>query len=195
MESFVAEGLAVNTVCQILQIARSSYYRKKKAPVLVPKPQTEEDQQLLEMIKQLKLRKPAWGYRRVRAYIRKRLKMQLNRKRVYRLMKRHDLLVKVKHYKAKRTPQTHKPKALHKNHWWGTDMTKFYINAVGWVYLAIVLDWYSRKIIGYNLSRRADTTLWLEALHMAVNNECPGGSRSYDIHLMSDNGSQPTSQK
>jgi hypothetical protein len=43
-------------------------------------------------------------------------------------MKLHGLLVDVKQHKAKRTPQTHKPKAIHKNHWWGTDMTKFYVN-------------------------------------------------------------------
>jgi len=91
--------------------------------------------------------------------------------------------------------QTHKPKATHKNHWWGSDMTKFYVHTVGWVYLVIVLDWFSRKIIGHRFGLRPDTQLWIDALQMAVQNECPAGSRSYDIHLMTDNGSQPTSQK
>lgn len=36
---------------------------------------------------------------------------------------------------------------------------------------------------------------WIEALNMAVDNNCPLGSREYDLHLMSDNGSQPTSEK
>lgn len=34
---------------------------------------------------------------------------------------------------------------------WGTDMTKFYIEAVGWVYLAFVLDWYMKKMISYKM--------------------------------------------
>ncbi len=185
----------MNTVCQILQIPRSSYYRAKKGTVPAVPRESESDVELLEHIKEIKLRFPAWGYRRVRALLKKRLKTRLNRKRIYRLMKRFTLLVDVKHCKAKRTAQTTKPRATRKNQWWGTDMTKFYVNTVGWVYLVIVLDWYSRKIIGFSFGRIPNTNLWLEALHMAVQNECPLGSRVYDISLMSDNGSQPTSGK
>lgn len=195
IDGFVAEGLAVNTVCRILQIPRSSYYRAKQGPVTSVRTESASDLELLEHIKQIKLRFPAWGYRRVRALLKKRLKTRLNCKRIYRLMKHFTLLVDVKHYKAKRTPQTTKPRATRKNQWWGTDMTKFYVNTVGWVYLMIVLDWYSRKIIGFSFGRKPDTNLWLEALHMAVENECPLGSRVYGISLMSDNGSQPTSGK
>jgi transposase InsO family protein len=101
----------------------------------------------------------------------------------------------VKHHKAARTPQTTKPKATRKNHWWGMDMTKFYVNTVGWVYLVIVLDWYSRKIVGFSFGFQPDTKLWLEGLRMAVQNECPLEARAYGLNLMSDNGSQPTSGK
>ncbi|OGU70988.1 MAG: hypothetical protein A3H45_12615 [Ignavibacteria bacterium RIFCSPLOWO2_02_FULL_55_14] len=195
IDGFVAEGLRVNTVCQILQIPRSSYYRTQKAPVVQAKTESEQNRQLLERIKEIKLRFPAWGYRRVRALLKKRLHMPLARKRIRRLMKLSALLVDVKRYKAKRTPQTTKPRATRKNQWWGTDMTKFYVNTVGWVYLVIVLDWYSRKIAGFSFGRIPNTDLWLQALHMAVQNECPLGTRAYGLNLMSDNGSQPTSGK
>lgn len=185
----------MNTVCRILQIPRSSYYRAHKGSASSEPTQTEQNRELLEHIKEIKLRFPAWGYRRVRALLKKRLKIRLNRKRIYRLMKRFTFLVDVKHHKATRTPQTRKPTATRKNHWWGTDMTKFYVNTVGWVYLVIVLDWYSRKIVGFRFGLKPDTTLWLEALHMAVENECPLGTRAYGLNLMSDNGSQPTSGK
>ena len=185
----------MNTVCQILQIPRSSYYRAKEAPANAVQAESEQDRELLEHIKEIKLRFPAWGYRRVRALLKKRLKTPLNRKRIYRLMRRATLLVDVKHHKAKRTPQTKKPKPTRKNQWWGTDMTKFYVNSVGWVYLVIVLDWYSRKIVGFSFGRVPNTDLWLQALHMAVQNECPLGARAYGLNLMSDNGSQPTSGK
>lgn len=122
-------------------------------------------------------------------------KINIERKRVYRLMKLNDLLVKHKRYKAKRTPQKRKPKADRINQWWGTDMTKFYVNQVGWLYLVVVLDWFSKKVVGYNLSLRSKTQQWLDALNMAVNNNCSLGAREYGINLMSDNGSQPTSTK
>jgi len=181
----------VNTVCRILQISRSSYYRTKGVTVATAQGESEQDRELLEHIKEIKLRFPAWGYRRVRALLKKRLKIRLNRKRIYRLMKRCALLVDVKRHKAKRTPQTKKPTPTRKNQWWGTDMTKFYVNTVGWVYLVIVLDWYSRKIVGFSFGRVPNTDLWLDALHMAVQDECPLGARAYGLNLMSDNGSQP----
>jgi transposase InsO family protein len=152
-----------------------------------------DDQELLEKIKAVKLRRPAWGYRRVRAWLKKRLGRPLNRKRVYRLMKTAGLLVKTPSHKASRTPQKDKPRSIRKNQWWGTDMTKFYVQTVGWVYLVLVLDWFTKKIAGYQVGLRPNTSFWLQALHMAIQSECPAGSRSYGLHLMSDNGSQPTS--
>lgn len=178
-----------------MQISRSTYYRAKETAAAPVKTESEKDRELLEHIKEIKLRFPAWGYRRVRALLKKRLKTPLNRKKIYRLMRRATLLVDVKHHKAKRTPQTKKPKATRKNEWWGTDMTKFYVNTVGWVYLVIVLDWYSRKIVGFSFGRVPNTDLWLQGLHMAVQNECPLGARAYGLSMMSDNGSQPTSGK
>jgi transposase InsO family protein len=74
-------------------------------------------------------------------------------------------------------------------------MTKFYVQTFGWVYLVIVIDWYSKKIVGYKLSIRSKDSDWIEALNMAVDTNCPLGSREYKLHLMSDNGSQPTSGK
>ena len=73
-------------------------------------------------------------------------------------------------------------------------MTKFYVQSFGWVYLVIVLDWCSKKIVGYKLNIRSKADDWIEALNMAVYNNCPLGSREYELHLMSDNGSQPTSE-
>ena len=119
--------------------------------------------------------------------------IQVNRKRVYRIMREHNLLIKQKRYKAKRKITHSKPKPTWLNQWWGIDMTKFIIESVGWIYIVIVLDWYTRKITGYNISLQCKTTDWLNALHMAVNNQCSNGSREYHLHLMSDNGSQPTS--
>lgn len=108
-------------------------------------------------------------------------------------MKENNLMVKQKRYDAKRTSNRSKPKPIRPNQWWGIDMTKFLLPSVGWVYLVIVLDWYTRKIIGHHIDIQSKAHEWKEALHMAVNAQCPDGSRNYNVNIMSDNGSQPTS--
>ncbi len=57
----------------------------------------------------------------------------------------------------------------------------------------IVLDWYTKKIVGHYSGTRATSSEWLEALEKGLNKEFPGGVRSHGLKLMSDNGSQPTS--
>jgi transposase InsO family protein len=110
-------------------------------------------------------------------------------------MKDNALLVDVKQYKAKRRDQRAKPIAERQNQIWGTDMTKFYIDTVGWIYFVVVLDWYTKKIVGWDLSLRCKTDQWLAALNQAVDEELIIGSREYGLMLISDNGSQPTSIK
>lgn len=192
------KGISLTESCRLLSFNRSSYYRIQAEPKVLPKSDAstrrqKENEKYLEIIKEIKLNHPFFGYRRVHAYMRYKHKINIGKKRVYRLMKQNDLLFNVKHYKAKRTPQKSKPRADRINQWWGTDMTKFYINGVGWVYLVVVLDWFSKKVLGYKLSLRSRTQEWLEALNMAVIENCPLGAREYKINLMSDNGSQPTS--
>ena len=68
-------------------------------------------------------------------------------------------------------------------------MTKFMVSSIGWV----VLDWYTKKIVGWNLSLRSRSGEWKEALEMAIEKEFPSGIRGQGLKLISDNGSQPTS--
>jgi len=61
------------------------------------------------------------------------------------------------------------------------------------VYVVIVLDWYTKKIVGHYSGRQTRTAEWLEALEKGLNREFPGRVRGQGLKLMSDNGSQPTS--
>ncbi len=115
-------------------------------------------------------------------------------------MKKHNLLVKPNtRLKAIRSnaPHRSKPRAKMPNQYWGIDMTKVMVSSSGWLYLVVVLDWHSKKIVGYSLKTRSRTDDWLEALNQAVNNQFPNGvlSKNKELSLISDNGSQPTSQK
>ena len=75
---------------------------------------------------------------------------------------------------------------------WGIDMTKFLVEPVGWVYLVIVLDWYTKKIVGYDISLRCRRQEWEAALDRALQAEFPEGVRGQRLRLVSDNGSQIT---
>jgi putative transposase len=109
-------------------------------------------------------------------------------------MKEHSLLVPQKRYQAKRQPAGRKPRAERPGQFWGIDMTKFVIAGLGWAYLVVVLDWFSRKVVGWRLALRSRTEEWQQALEEAVLQEFPNGVRGQGLKLVSDNGCQPTSR-
>jgi len=154
-----------------------------------------QNKPILSRIQILKAEHPFWGYRRIWAYLRYRERLIVNKKRIYRLMKENDLLVgKNTRLKACRSPLRPKPMANRPNHIWGIDMTKVMVTGWGWLYLHVILDWFTKKIVGYNLSLQSKTRQWLEALEKAVSEQFPYGIRDEKpLLLVSDNGSQPTS--
>ena len=110
-------------------------------------------------------------------------------------MKYHNLLLsKENKNKAIRTKRS-KPIPTRPNSWWGIDMTKIKLNYTGWVYITIIIDWYSKKLVGYHIGLQSTAADWIEALDRAVHQQFPRGIRSYqhNLCLMSDNGCQPTS--
>lgn len=159
-----------------------------------------EDEKILAVVQNIKSEHPFWGYRRVWAYMKYRQGQRINKKRIYRVMKENNLLVTPHlRLKAKRDNPSNKskPKPTRPNQFWGTDMTKVMIPGFGWLSMVIVLDWYTKKIVGYSLSTHSRTEDWLDALHAAGNNQFPEGvlAKQQELYLVSDNGSQPTSHK
>jgi len=121
---------------------------------------------------------------------------EIGRDKVRRLMKSMDLKVKQKRkYKVTTDSQHHLPVAknvlarqfnpVEPNQVWGTDITYLWTQQ-GWLYLAIVMDLYSRRVVGWCIDRRMTQSLVIRALMMAINlrNPQPGL-----IHH-SDRGSQ-----
>jgi len=160
----------------------------------------ERNRGILERIEKLKGEHPLWGYRRVWAYLKYREGLPVNKKRIYRLMREKNLLVtKENKLKAKRSshPYKSKPRATSPNTIWGIDMTKIMVQGEGWAYLQVVLDWYTKKVVGYTITRTSKTSDLLAALNKGLNYQFPLGIRDtlteQSLHLVSDNGSQPTS--
>ena len=158
----------------------------------------DSDNRLLSPIIEIKSDHPFWGYRRIWAYLRFRKGIIVGRNRIYRLMKENKLLItKKSRLLAKRTAIKPKLKSTHPNDVWGTDMTKVKLAGFVWVYLHIVLDWYTKEVIGYSCSFQSKTSDWLDALYMAVNARYPNGILESDTppKLVTDNGCQPSSMR
>ena len=123
----------------------------------------------------------AYGYRRIDAELRHR-GMVVNAKKVRRLMREHALNPRRRRRFIATTDSNHNypifPDLANKmtpdgpNQLWVADIT--YIETQeGWLYLAAILDLYSRKIVGWAMSERIDTVLVLKALTMALLHRCP----------------------
>ena len=80
-------------------------------------------------------------------------------------MKENQLTVNRPALKALRTPQKSKSKATTPCQWWGIDMSTIMIQA-SWGYVTLVLDWFSKKIVGYHIGYQNKTEHCLEALDM-----------------------------
>lgn len=185
-------GYRIKTICNALSISRSRYYR------IINKPQRKakadvSDMLILDKIKAIIKGHPFWGYRRITAWLRHRENCLVNRKKVYRLMKENGLTNKQINRKNSRVTRP-KPRASKPNEIWGIDMTKFLIPGLGWVYLEIIIDWFTKKIIAWDVDLRSRSAEWRQVLNQGVMNEFVDGSRDKGVKLVSDNGSQPTSR-
>jgi transposase InsO family protein len=156
-----------------MKLSRSSFYHKLKDKGQV---EMQREADLRGKIEAICLEYPRYGYRRVTEQL-KRERLRVNHKKVLRLMRESDLLCRIRRRRVKTTDSKHrfprypnliKGMAITRlNQVWLSDITYIRIRT-GFVYLAAILDAYSRKVIGYAVSRSLDTSLTLEALKMAV---------------------------
>lgn len=162
-----------------MRLSRSSYYYKPKS--LSPE-RMETEADMRDRIEAICLEYTRYGYRRVTHELRHR-ECHVNHKKVLRLMRESDLLCRVRRRRVKTTDSRHRfpryPNLIkglvinRLNQVWLSDITYIRIRT-GFVYLAAILDAYSRRVIGYAVSTRLDTALTLEALKMAIARRRPG---------------------
>lgn len=171
-----------------MNLARSSYYYEADEGMAL------EEAQLVERIKQIRAEFQRYGYRRVTAELR-RTGYLVNKKRVQRIMQEHRLTVKRRRRYVVTTQSDHDGPIFPNlakdlvldgpDQLWVGDITYIRI-ADGFVYLAVLLDAWSRRVVGYAIGRRIDTRLTLAALQAAIAaRQPPAGC----IHH-SDRGSQ-----
>lgn len=166
----------MNQLCQTMGVSRAGYYR------FLLRPQRQEaDMELRSQIQNIALRWPAYGYRRVQAEL-ERQGWRVNRKRVLRLMRVDNLLCLRRRKFILTTDSKHglpiypnlakDMRLTGINQLWVADITYIRL-AVEFVYLAVVLDAFSRSCVGWALQRSLEAALVLEALRMALRRRHP----------------------
>jgi putative transposase len=184
----------VRRQCQVLEVAESGYYAWLQAE---PRQRQQTDAVLLAQIQAIyQHHRRLYGSPRIHAELKKR-GWRCGRKRVARLMRQAQLRsVRQRRHRAQTTDAKHPHPvannvldrqftAQRPNQKWVADIT-YIPTRNGWLYLAAVLDLFSRRIVGWAMSARCDATLTQNALLMALSQRQP----TADLLHHSDRGSQ-----
>ena len=158
-------------MCELGQVSRAGWYR----PGADPQP-SDQDLKLRDEIQKIALEWPAYGSRRITAELRRR-KWTVNRKRVQRRMREDNLLCLRKRKFVVTTDSDHGLRVYPNlarqmtltgiDQLWRADITYVRLE-VEFVYLAVILDAYSRRVIGWELDGTLEDSLTLAALRMAL---------------------------
>ena len=181
-------------MCKILDVSRSGFYAFKNRK---PSNQAKRREKISKAVKEShEASKGIYGNRRVHSDVIEEYKIQCCKETVRLIMKKLGIRGKHKRAYMVTTDSNHDnpiaPNRLQRdftatapNQKWLGDIT--YIRTQeGWLYLAVILDCFSRKIVGWSMSRHIDAALVCQAMNMAIFHRCPEGQ----IICHSDRGKQ-----
>jgi putative transposase len=172
----------VSELCRALAVSPSGFYAWSRRP---PSAHTQRDQRLRVLIRaSFEASKHRYGSPRIHRDLLEEGEA-VSRKRVIRLMQEDALVARRrKRFKCTTMSDHHHPVAANvldreftadaPNRRWVGDTTEFVIGESGKLYLAVLLDLYSRFVVGWALSAVNDRHLTLKALDMALKRRCPG---------------------
>ena len=167
----LATLLPLGRLCQLAQVSRAGFYRCRQAPE-----DGRTDLDLRDRLQRIALEFPSYGWRRVTAELR-RQEWTVNHKLVRRIMQEDNLLC-LRRKKFVVTTDSDHNLPVYPNlargmvlsgidQLWVADITYIRLE-LEFVYLAVILDAYSRRVIGWALDRTLEERLTLSALHMAL---------------------------
>ena len=162
----------------MMQLSESSYYYD---PKLTRAEREEQDADLRGKVEQIRVEFPKAGYRMLLAHL-KRSGVGIGERRLRRVLSKFELQIKPRKRFVRTTDSNHNHK-VHRNlieemtvndinQVWTADITYIRIDN-GFVYLAVIIDLYSRKVIGWSISKKIDAQLTLNALKMAIQRRQP----------------------
>lgn len=161
------DKLSLVKQCKLLNINRSNIY-------YLPSGEKEEDLDIMKLIDEIHLKRPFYGVRRIKDDLFE-LGHIVNQKKITRLMKLMNIEALYPKPRLSLVNKAHKiyPYLLRNltinrpNQVWATDIT-YIPMAKGFIYLTVIMDWYSRKILSWRLSNTMDTSFCLDALEEAI---------------------------
>ena len=190
-----AGGIAVAVTCRVLGVSTSGYYDWRGRPV---SPREAADQALGQLIREVhQMSRGTYGSPRVHAELRLAAGVRCGRKRVERLMRTHGLQGVYRRRRkgcTMRDPAAQpsadlvnrrfvaeRPDAL-----WVTDITQ-HRTSQGWVYCAVVLDVFARRVVGWSIADHLRSELVIDALDMARWRRRPPRGRPWSIPITAAN--------
>ena len=177
------DDYSITALCQALEVSASGYYdwEQRKSS---PGPRALEEQRLRTEIRLIhQASRTTYGAPRVQMSLRDQGRLH-GRNRIARLMREEGLVGRQKRrYRLRTTDSNHDqpvapnrlaqlPKASRPNQIWAADIT-YVATAQGWVYVAAIVDLYSRRIVGWAVSLQINAALVLLALSMALTHRRP----------------------
>jgi transposase InsO family protein len=184
-------------MCRLLAVSRAGFYAWRQRPMA---PRTRQDQTLAVAVAAIYTDNHGrYGSPRVQMELRGR-GQRSGRKRIARLMRLQGLRARPRRRYRTTTDSRHDlpvcPNLLARrfavaqpNTVWVTDMTYIW-TPQGWLYLAVIIDLFSRRVVGWSMSERIDRKLALDALRMALAQRRP----PHGLIHHSDRGSQYASE-
>lgn len=172
----LATPIALERLCELGQVSRAGFYRWQHAL-----PAIDQDLDLRDEMQRIALEFPYYGWRRMKKELKDR-GWVVNHKRVRRIM-REDNLLCLRQRKFVMTTDSHHDRRVYPNlagelelsglnQLWVADITYIRLE-LEFVYLAVVLDAFSRRVIGWALDRSLEDDLTLAALQMALRERQP----------------------
>jgi putative transposase len=165
------EGKAVTALCAMTGLNRAGFYRRR-----LPRQGIPVEMELRDEMQKIALESPSYGYRRITAELRRR-NFDVNHKRVLRMMREDNLLCVRRRAFLTTTDSRHAlpiypnlaggMELTAVNQLWVADITYIRLREE-FVYLSVILDTYSRRVIGWALGRTLEAELAASALRMAL---------------------------
>ncbi len=194
IDHLASTGVAIDHSCRVLGVTRQNYYKHKRTPTT---PTRLRREWLTGLIREVHVAsRGTYGYRRIHAELTLGMGITVCERTVWLLMSLAGIYglpgpARIKRLRGVATADDLVNRKFHRdrpNQLWVTDITQ-HRTREGWVYCAAVLDTYSRRIVGWSIDSKQDSTLVVNALDMAIRNRrpAPGGI----VHA--DHGTQFTS--
>jgi putative transposase len=172
--------ISLKRQCELLEVNRTSAYRKRQSYPDPSHGESRENLDIMRIIDETHLEYPSWGYRKMTDHLRANHGYTINRKRVRRLMRLVDIIALFpgpnlsKRYHAQyvrpyllRNVVISRPDQV-----WGVDITYLPLRK-GFLYLFVIIDWYTREVVDYEMSYSLEKGFVLRCLERALAHRQP----------------------